>query len=120
MTTVELRVHLSDSGQLDDLRKWMGGSAGVAVRSVPHPPEPNSQGTVWDFLSVLCAAGGPVVAAVRALQLWIEARVTVVEVEVGERRFKVRSQDARSVLPQIIAAAHALEPAPEAPDEPTE
>lgn len=118
--TVDLRVHLSDSGQLDDLEKWLGGLSGVAVRTVLRPPEPNSQGTVWDFLSVACAAGGPVVAAVRALQLWIEARVTVVEVQVGDRRFKVRSQDARSVLPQIIEAARALEAAPEVPDEPTD
>lgn len=120
--TVELRVYLRDNGQLEDLRDWMCGPSGVTVQAVPRPPEPNSQGTVWDFLSVLCAAGGPVVAAVRALQLWIEARVTVIEIEVREQRIKVTSQDARTVLPQVIAAAQALEAgpdaAPEAPDEP--
>jgi membrane-associated two-gene conflict system component 1 (EACC1) len=118
--TVELRVHLTDSGQLDDLGKWLDGPAGVVVRTVSRPPEPNSQGTVWDFLSVVCAAGGPVVAAVRALQLWIEARVTVVEIKVGDRHFTVRSQDARAVLQEIIDVARALESAPEMPDEPSE
>jgi hypothetical protein len=119
--TVELRAHLTDRGQLDDLGKWLD-RPGVAVRTVSRPAEPNGQGTVWDFLSVACAAGGPVVAAVRALQLWIEARVTVVEIEVGDRRFKVRSQDARAVLQEVIEAARALEaePEPEKPDEPTE
>jgi hypothetical protein len=107
--TVELRVRLADGGQLADLREWMGGHQGVGVRAVARPPDPNSQGTAWDFLSVACAAGGPLVAAVRALQLWIEAHVTEIEVEVGERRIKVTSRTAETVLPQVIEAARALE-----------
>lgn len=107
--TVELRVHLTDGGQLADLREWMGGHQGVGVRAVAKPPDPNSQGTAWDFLSVACAAGGPLVAAVRALQLWIEAHVTEIEVEVGGRRIKVTSRTAEAVLPQVIEAARALE-----------
>ncbi|MEV6008142.1 hypothetical protein AB0M29_15140 [Streptomyces sp. NPDC051976] len=107
--TVELRVHLTDGGQLADLREWMGGHPGVAVRAVGRKPDRNSQGTAWDFLSVACAAGGPLVAAVRALQLWIEAQVTEIEVEVGGRRIKVTGRTAGTVLPQVIEAARALE-----------
>lgn len=115
--TVEFRVYLSDSGQMDDLREWMGGHPGVTVQPVARSASPNSQGSVWDFLSVVCAAGGPVVVAVRALQLWIEARVTVIEVQVGDRRIMVRSHDARTVLPHVTAVARALETATESPDE---
>lgn len=89
----------------------MSGHSDVTVRPVNRPSEPNSQGSVWDFLAVTCATGGPVVAAVRALQLWIEAHVTVVEIEVGDRRIKVTGHDARAVLPQVVSAAQALEPA---------
>lgn len=107
--TVELRVHLADGGQLADLREWMGGHPGVDVRAVGRKPDRNSQGTAWDFLSVACAAGGPLVAAVRALQLWIEAQVTEIEVEVGGRRIKVTGRTAGTVLPQVVEAARALE-----------
>ncbi|MEU7043376.1 hypothetical protein AB0A77_20240 [Streptomyces varsoviensis] len=111
--TVELRVRVNDGGRLEDLREWMGGHPGVTVRPVARAPERNSQGTVWDFLAVVCATGGPVVAAVRALQIWIEAQVTEIEVEVGDRRVKVTSRTAGAVLPQVLAAAQALETAPE-------
>ncbi|MFE7118444.1 hypothetical protein ACFU99_23815 [Streptomyces sp. NPDC057654] len=120
--SVELRVYVNDGGELEDLREWMGGHPGVAVRPVARAPERNSQGTVWDFLAVVCATGGPVVAAVRALQLWIEAQVTAIEVEAGDRRIKVTSRNAGAVLPQVLAAAQALQAAspepPEGPDEP--
>jgi hypothetical protein len=122
--TVEFRIYLSDNGLLEDLREWMGDHSGVELKAVAHPSKPNSQGSVWEFLAVVCAAGGPIVAAVRALQLWIEARVTVIEIEVGDRRITVTSHDAKTVLPQVVAAAQALEaaapenPAVEAPDEP--
>lgn len=114
--TVELRIRPSDAGQFEDLREWMRGNHGVTVRAVARAPEPNSQGTVWDFLSVGCAAGGPIVAAVRALQLWMEARVTVVEIEVGDRRIKVTTPTAAAVLPQVIDAAKALESELKEPD----
>lgn len=116
--TVELRVYVSSGGQLDGLREWMGGHPGVDVRAVERPPEPNSQGTVWDFLSVVCAAGGPIVAAVTALQLWIQAQVTDVEVEVGDRRFKVTGRNAEDKLRAIIETARSLETPPEHPEAP--
>ncbi|MFI6686650.1 hypothetical protein [Streptomyces sp. NPDC050485] len=117
--TVELRVSVDGGGQLEDLREWMGGLQGVEVRAVPRPPEPNSQGsTVWDFLSLACATGGPLVAGVRALQMWIEARVTVVTVEVGDRRFTLTGTNARTLLPQVAEAARALEAGGTAPRDP--
>ena len=106
---VELRIRLRDGGQLEDLGEWMRGHPGVTVGTVARVPEPHSQGTgVWDFLSVVCAAGGPIVVAVHALQLWLEARVTVVEIEVGDRRIKVKSASAATVLPQVVSAAQIL------------
>lgn len=112
MVTVEFRVYLDDNGQLADLGEWLGGNPEFTVRTVARSAEPNSQGSVWDFLSVLCAAGGPAVAAVRALQLWIEARVTVVDIEAGGRRITVHSRDAKAVMPDVIEAIRALDPAP--------
>jgi hypothetical protein len=120
--TVELRVYPGGSGQLESLREWMGGHQGVEVRAVERPPERNSQGTVWDFLAVVCAAGGPLVAAVQALHLWIGAQTTDIEMEVGDRRFKVTGRNAEAVLREVIETAKALEAAterePEAPDDP--
>lgn len=115
---VELRVFVQDRAEAGDLREWMSGLPGVVVRAVAVPADPLSQG-VWDFLSVACEAGGPVVAAVRALQLWIEARITVVEVAVGDRRITVRTADASTVLPEVTKAAAALESAGESRDEPS-
>jgi hypothetical protein len=113
--TVEFRAYLGGNGELEDLREWMSGLEGVAAKAVPRPAAPNSQGSVWDFLSVACGTGGPVVAALRALQLWIDARVTVIHIEVGDSRFAVRSQDP-AVLAQVASAIRALEPAPKDQD----
>lgn len=111
-------IHLGDNEQFEDLREWMGGHQGVVVDAVAHPSDPRSQGSVWDFLSVTCATGGPLVTALRALQLWIEARVTVIEVVVGDNKFVVRSQDAGAALSEVTAAIRALESAPGELDEP--
>jgi hypothetical protein len=116
--TVELRVFLRNGGQLDSLREWMGGHQGIDVQAVERPRERNSQGTVWDFLAVACAAGGPLVAAVHALQLWIGAQTTDIELEVGDRRFKVTGRNAQAVLQEVIETAKSLEATPEAPDDP--
>jgi Effector Associated Constant Component 1 len=116
----QMRVYLDDGNELQELREWMGGHSGIRVEAVPRPAEPHAQGSVWDFLSVLCEAGGPVAAAVRALQLWIESRVTVVEIVVGEKRFTVRTTDAATVLPQVErAAANMLEPGESHRDDPS-
>jgi hypothetical protein len=107
---VELRIYLGDLVELGDLREWMTWSPGVVLRTVPGPADPQAQGGGWEFLCVLCAAGGPAVAALGALQLWIEAHVTVVEFEVGDIRFKVRSaKDAPAVFSQAIETAKVLE-----------
>ena len=106
--TIELRITLRDAGQLSDLQEWLGEVRGVSVRPVERPAEGNSQGSAWDFLSVACETGGPVVVALRALQMWLEARVTTIEVKVGESVFTVRSSDAGSMLPKIEQAARAL------------
>ncbi|MET9971500.1 hypothetical protein ABZZ80_37760 [Streptomyces sp. NPDC006356] len=116
--TVELRVFLSGSEQLESLREWMAGHQGVAVEAVARPAAPNSQGTVWDFLAVACAAGGPLVVAVHALQVWIGAQTTDIEIEVGDRRFKVTGRNAPAVLREVIETAKSLEATPEAPDDP--
>ena len=97
----QMKIYLEEADELNDLRDWMSGHSGIVVEMVPCPAAPNAQGSVWDFLSVLCASAGPVVAAVRALQLWIESRVTVIEISVGDERFVVRTTDAATVLPQV-------------------
>lgn len=106
---VGFRVHLDDNGELEDLREWMSELEGVSVQAVARSAASNSQGSVWDFLSVTCGAGGPVVAALRALQLWIDARTTVILIEVEGSRFEVRSQDP-AVLAEVASAVRALEP----------
>jgi hypothetical protein len=118
----DVRVRVDSGALLEDLRGWMGGIQGVEATAVPRQPGANSQGGVWDFLALACATGGPLAAAVRALQMWVEARVTTIEVEAGGRRFTVTGPTAQRVLPEVIAAVRALEaagqpepPAPEAP-----
>lgn len=105
----DVRVRVESGGLLEDLRGWMGGIQGVEVVAVPRAAGANSQGTVWDFLGLACATGGPLAAAVRALQMWVEARVTTIEVEAGGRRFTVTGSTAREVLPEVVAAVRALE-----------
>jgi Effector Associated Constant Component 1 len=106
---VELKLRLADQEELEDLTQWLGGLSGIHVQTVERPAQPNSQsGTMWDFLAVVCEAGGPAVAAVRALQLWIEARTTTVEVELDGRRIVVTSTDAAAVLPAVAQAARVL------------
>ncbi len=101
----QMKIYLDDGEELLDLREWMAGHSGIVVEAVARPSVPNAQGSVWDFLSVLCASAGPVAAAVRALQLWIESRITVVEIVIGEKRFTARTKDAATVLPQVVEAA---------------
>ena len=106
---VELRLRLENQAEFEDLTEWLSGLSGIRTERVERPAQPNSQsGSVWDFLSVFCAAGGPAVAAVRALQLWIEARTTTVEVELDGRRIAVKSADAAAVLPAVTEAVKAL------------
>lgn len=101
----QMKIYLEDADEVQDLQEWMTGQPGIAVEAVLRPAVLHAQGSMWDFLSVLCEAGGPLVAAVRALQLWIESRVTVVKVVVGEMSFTVRTKDAATVLPQVVETA---------------
>lgn len=110
MPEIEFSVRLDDGGQLADLSEWLSGHRGVDVEVMAgEPPAANAQGSMWDFLSVTCAAGGPAVAALRALQLWIESRVTVVNLTIDGRQITVRTQDAATVLPEIAQAVRVLE-----------
>ena len=108
---VELRLYLQDRAELDDLHEWLTGLSGVAVHAMTRPAQPNAQsGDLWDFLSVVCGAGGPVVAALRALQMWIEARTTSVEVVVGDKRIAVKGPDATAALAAVSETLEALGP----------
>jgi hypothetical protein len=107
--TLQMKISIDDREGLKDLSEWMKGTVGVHIEPVVRPAELNAQGSAWDFLSVLCESGGPAVAAVRALQLWIEARVTVVNLAIGEKKFTVRTQDAATILPEVVKALQALE-----------
>jgi len=108
--SVLLQVQVVDGARIDDLQRWMEGlHPDIALKQVSRVSGANAQGTVWDFLEVACASGGAVTAAVRALQLWIESRVTSVEIVVGESKFTVKTADARVALPSVEAAAKALE-----------
>jgi Effector Associated Constant Component 1 len=106
--TVQLTIGTASRDEVADLREWMTGT-GANVQTTSRVAAPNAQGSVWDLLTVACEAGGPVVGAVRALQLWIESRVTSVEIVVGDRRFTVTTQDAATVLPEVTKAVLALE-----------
>lgn len=77
------------------------------MTAVARPAGANSQGGVWDFLSLACATGGPLAAAVRALQMWVEARVTTIEVEAGGRRFTVTgSANCANGVFQVLQVRH--------------
>jgi hypothetical protein len=103
-----LKIRVEDGEQFADLQAWMGGHEGVRVTPVPRASGPNAQGSAWDFLEVACGTGGALTAAVRALQLWIESRVTVIDITVGEQTFKVRTSDAKVVLQMVEEAARTL------------
>ena len=100
---VELKIYLVDAQEFADLEEWMRGHPGVAVTAVARPGAGNAQGSVWDFLSIACATGGPVALAVRALQLWIESRITTVQIAIGDDKsmITVKTRDAATVLPQV-------------------
>jgi hypothetical protein len=101
----QMKIYIDDGGALQDLREWMTGHSGIVVKAVARPSEPTAQGSVWDFLSILCASAGPLTVAMRALQLWIESRTTVVQIVIGAKKFTVRTTDAATVLPQVMEAA---------------
>lgn len=105
-----LSIRVEDGEQLADLETWFGGHTGIYVARVNGKSAPNAQGSVWDFLTVVCGSGGALTAAVRALQLWIEARVTVVHITAGGKTFTVHTSDVRTMMPVVEAAARALEP----------
>ena len=107
-------IHLDDDGDLEDLRNWMDGTGPSELRLVPRAAQAGAQGSAWEFLSVLCAAAGPLTAAMRALQLWIESRVTVAKVVIGQRSVAIRSTNAAEVIPQLEKTALALLEADEA------
>lgn len=79
--TVEIKVVPADPGDFHRLAAWLSELADVEVTHVERPPAPNAQGTVWDFLSVAVSSGGGAAAVMRALQVWIESRITKVTIE---------------------------------------
>jgi hypothetical protein len=90
-----------------------GQDPGIAVTAVPKPPEPYTQGSaLWDFLSLVCRPDGAGVAAVGALAIWIRSRVSTVTIEIGGKKFVVRSHKAEEILPKVVEAVKALEEAP--------
>ena len=97
----QIKIFLHDSEEFQDLREWMGGHAGIVVEAVPRAATPNAQGSGWDFLSLLFAEGGAVVAGMKALQVWMASRVTVVEIETDKVKIKVTSSNASTALSQI-------------------
>lgn len=99
----QVKIFLSDGEELQDLRQWMSGHAGIVVEAVPRAATPNAQGSGWDFLSIVFAEGGAVVAGMRALQLWITSRVTVIKVVTPEGEFEVTGTNPQAVLPQLTA-----------------
>ena len=86
-----------------------GRDQGVEVKAVGGTRGPTARARHGTSFGLACATGGPLAAAVRALQMWVEARVTTIEVEAGGRRFTVTGATAREVLPEVVAAVRALE-----------
>ena len=110
---VELKVYVEDPGEFEDLRGWMTGQhPGIAVTAVPKLPEPHTQGSaLWDFLSLICRPDGAGVAAVAALAIWIRSRVSTIRIEIGGKKFLVKSLKAEEILPKVVEAVKALEEA---------
>jgi hypothetical protein len=98
---VELKIYPDSTTDLERLREWMSGHSGVDVRLVAREPVPNAQGSVWDFLSVVCATGGPAAVALRALQIWIESRTTKVRLEYAGRSLELSTTNVGAVLPEL-------------------
>jgi len=94
---------------VEELREWLGDIEGVTVTATSSTTSPTSQGTVWDLLSVVCGTGGPAVAALKALEIWLKARVTEVEVQIGAAKFKVTSPHAAEHLEGVARVLKQLE-----------
>jgi hypothetical protein len=105
---IELRISFSDADEFGDLQEWLKGIDEVKATPASRPVESNSQGSALDFLTVAFETGGPVVVALQALKMWLEARVTTIQVKVGESVFTVRSSDAAAMLPKIQEAIRVL------------
>lgn len=104
---VTMKVSLASRDELADLHEWLRGQSGISLNAMPNSRKPNAQG-VWEFLSVVFEAGGSAVAAIKAIQLWIEARVTTIDVTIGDAKFRVRTKEAAQVLPQVAAIAEKM------------
>jgi hypothetical protein len=107
--TVEFVVRPAQRSDVEDLRQWMDGVAGVTVALASSGSTPTSQGTVWDLLSVVCGTGGPAVAGLKALEMWLKARVTEVDVQVGDKKITVKSLDTTQALQDVANTLKQLE-----------
>lgn len=114
--SINILVQPVRRGETADLREWLSGIDRVAVSAVSSGADslPRTQGSVLDLLTVVCASGGPAVAALKAIEIWLKARVTQVDITVGDNTYRVSSTDPSTtfkemadVLKQIEAGAGA-------------
>ncbi|WP_019927514.1 effector-associated constant component EACC1 [Nocardia sp. BMG111209] len=110
---IELKIYIGSPTGVLELQEWLSGRPEVTVRAVPQPTAAGAMGSGWDFLSVRSGTGGPLAAAIRALQLWIESQRGTIEIVVGARRFAVGMTNAAVVLPTVMEVARALASAEE-------
>jgi membrane-associated two-gene conflict system component 1 (EACC1) len=108
--TVVLKLRPEKPEEFKDLQEWLTGVPGITVEDVDSPAPPNAQSSgVWEFLSVACGAGGPTVAMLKTLQLWIESHVTTIYVTVGGKSLTVKTADVGTALPAVAEVIKSLE-----------
>lgn len=112
---VEFQVYADSPDDLEDLREWMTGQDHrITAAPVWKPAGPNTLGSVWDFLSVACAAGGAGTAALGVLAVWIRSKRISVRVKLRDYEFSVDGNDkvgTDQALSRILDTVQALEKA---------
>lgn len=105
----DMSIYCDDDRDLESLRKHLQHLPDVTTRLVPRAPLPSRLGGGFDSLAVLFGSGGAATVVAHALKTWIESKVTVVTIKVGESEFIVKSRDAATILPQVTAALTAVD-----------
>ncbi|MGF1425465.1 effector-associated constant component EACC1 [Kitasatospora sp. LaBMicrA B282] len=107
--SVEIKVYLTDGGDISSLHAWLEDVPQVVATPVPSPSRPGEQGGAWDFLSVLCGTGGAVTVTLNALTAWIESKTTQAKVKIGEVEVELRGPDPEALARLMEAASKAAE-----------
>lgn len=110
-----MRIHTEDAADLASLRAMLRGLD--QVEAAPHAlaPAPGRLGAEPEYLAVLFGSGSAVTVALAVLKAWLQSKVTIIRVEVGDAAFSVTGRNAETLLPQVREAVLALRAASPGP-----